>query len=69
MPCDKGKEKKKHVYSKAQAGFFGAVAAGKSTKKTTMTRAQARHHLRGEKIKALPKRIRKRKRSRKTLLT
>ena len=67
MACDKSKEKKEHVYGKAQAGFFGAVAAGKSTKKTTMTPAQARHHLRGEKLKGLPKR--KRKRSRKTLLT
>ena len=67
MPCEKSKEKKEHVVSKAQAGFFGAVAGGKSTKKTTMTRAQARHHLRGEKIKGLPKR--KSKRSRKTLLT
>lgn len=61
MPCEKSKEHKKHVYSKAQAGFFGAVAAGKSTKNTTMTSAQARHHLRGENIKNLPKRIKKKK--------
>lgn len=54
MPCEKSKENKKHVYSKAQAGFFGAVAAGKSTKETTMTPAQARHHLKGENIKDLP---------------
>lgn len=54
-PCVKSKEHKKHVFSKAQAGFFGAVAAGKSTKKTTMTAVQARHHLRGEKLKNLPK--------------
>lgn len=53
MPCKK-EESKKHVYSKAQAGFFGAVAAGKSTKETTMTPTEARHHLRGEKIKDLP---------------
>lgn len=58
MPeCDKSKENKKHVYSQAQAGFFGAVAAGKSTKETTMTAAQARHHLRGENIKNLPKKV------------
>lgn len=60
MPCVKSKEKKKHVVSKAQAGFFGVVAADKSTKETTMTSAQARHHLRGENIKKLPARKRKR---------
>ena len=59
MPCAKEKEHKKHVFTKAQAGFFGAVAAGKSYKKTTMTSAEARHHLRGENIKKLPKRAKK----------
>lgn len=60
-PCDKSKEKKKHVYSKSQAGFFGAVAAGKSTKKTTMTKEQAKHHLEGENIKGLPLRVKRKK--------
>ena len=43
--------------SKAQAGFFGAVIAGTTRKPTTMTKAQARKHLRGVKIKKLPVRI------------
>ena len=42
----KREKTKKHVYSEAQRGFFGAVAGGNSTKKTTMTRKQAKHHLR-----------------------
>lgn len=43
--------------SKAQAGFMGAVIAGKARKSTTMTKAQAREHLRGVKVKKLPTRI------------
>lgn len=48
--------------SKAQARFLGAVAAGKARKGTSMTKAQAREHLRGTKVKKLPVRKKKRKR-------
>jgi hypothetical protein len=47
--------------SKKQARLFGAVAAGKSTKATGMSRAEARERLRGVKTKDLPLRKRKKK--------
>lgn len=40
--------------SKAQAGLFGAVAAGKARKRTGMSKASARKHLRGVKVSRLP---------------
>jgi hypothetical protein len=49
--------------SKAQAGLFGAVAGGKSTKATGMSKSQARGSLRGASVKSLPKRSRKRSKS------
>jgi hypothetical protein len=42
--------------SKAQAGLFGAIAAGKSTKATGMSKAAAKRHVKGVKVKSLPKR-------------
>jgi len=36
----------KHAFSEKQIRFFGAVAGDKSTKKTTMTPAEAKHHIR-----------------------
>ena len=48
------------VRSKAQAGFMGAVIAGKARKKGP-TKKQAREFLRGHKMKGLPKKIRKKK--------
>jgi hypothetical protein len=41
----KGEKTKKHVYSKAQRGFFYAVKSGKVKKDTTMTKKQATHHI------------------------
>ena len=35
-----------HADSKRQLRFFGAVAGGHSTKDTTMTKTQAKHHIR-----------------------
>jgi hypothetical protein len=48
--------------SKAQARLFGAIAAGKSTKAKGMSKASARRHVKGVKVKSLPARKRKRKR-------
>ncbi len=48
--------------SKAQARLFGAVAAGKRTKATGLSRAQAKEALRGQKLSKLPARKKKRKR-------
>jgi hypothetical protein len=45
--------------SKAQARLFGAIAAGKATKATGMSRASAKRHVKGVKVKALPARKRK----------
>jgi len=43
------------VKSKAQAGFLGAVAGGKSYKKPAgLSRAEAKEMLRGSKQKRLP---------------
>jgi hypothetical protein len=47
--------------SKRQARFFGAVAGGKSRKKTGLSSSKAREMLRGTKMKRLPER-KKRKR-------
>ena len=55
--------KKKHVKikSKAQAGLFGAVASGKSTKAKGLSPKQAKKNLKGLNVKKLPARIGKRK--------
>ena len=45
--------------SKAQARLFGAVAAGKRTKASGLTRTEAKERLRGVKVSKLPKRKRK----------
>lgn len=47
--------------SKAQARLFGAIAAGKSTKATGMSAAEAKTRLRGAKVKKLPARAKKRR--------
>ena len=47
--------------SRAQARLFGAVAAGKRTKATGLSRTEAREALRGQKISKLPARKRKRR--------
>jgi len=44
------------VKSKAQAGLMGAVISGKARRKTGLTQAEAREHLRGSKLTGLPKR-------------
>ena len=45
--------------SKAQARLFGAVAGGKRTKASGLSRAEAKERLRGVKVSKLPKRKRK----------
>ncbi len=45
--------------SKAQAGLFGAAAAGKKTKAKGLTRHEAKKRLRGVKVSKLPRRVRK----------
>jgi hypothetical protein len=45
--------------SKAQARLFGAIAGGRSTKATGMSKASARRHVKGVKVKNLPARKRK----------
>lgn len=47
--------------SKKQAALFGAIAAGKTTKATSMSRAEARERLRGVKIKKLPRTAKRKK--------
>lgn len=47
--------------SKAQAGLFGAIAGGKSTKATGMSKASAKRHIKGVKVKDLPARAAKKK--------
>lgn len=42
--------------SKAQAGLFGAIAAGRARRRTGITRAEARRRLRGVKVRKLPRR-------------
>lgn len=60
----KGESTKKHVYSEAQRRFFYAVESGKARKSTTMTPAQAKHHIEMDKKQKmkLPKRAGKRSR-------
>ena len=41
--------------SKAQARLFGAVAAGKRTKASGLTRSEAKTRLRGVKVSKLPR--------------
>ena len=45
--------------SRAQARLYGAVAAGKKTKATGMTRSEAKERLRGTNVKKLPARAKK----------
>lgn len=47
--------------SKAQARLFGAVAGGKSTKATGLSKTQAKESLRGQKVKNLPVRKKSKK--------
>ena len=56
-----GKKKHKKPVSKAQARLFGAVAGGKSTKATGLTKEEAKGKLKGAKVKKLPEKKRKRK--------
>ena len=46
--------------SKAQAGFMGAIIAGKARKKGPSKKV-AREFLRGHKVKGLPRKVRKKK--------
>ena len=54
-----GKKKAKKPTSKAQAGLLGAVAAGKKTKATGLSKAEAKRKLKGAKVKELPARKRR----------
>lgn len=45
--------------SKAQAGLFGAIAGGRSTKAPGMSRASAKRGVNGVKVKSLPARAKK----------
>ena len=45
--------------SKAQARLFGAIAGGKGTKATGLTKKEAKVRLRGVKVGKLPKRVKK----------
>jgi hypothetical protein len=45
--------------SKRQAGLFGAVAGGKSTKAKGMSKKQAKDSLRGVRVKSLPRTAKK----------
>jgi hypothetical protein len=58
---------KKHtpIVSRAQQRLFGAVASGKKTKATGLSKAKAREHLRESRGKSLPARTRLRKRLKK----
>lgn len=44
------------IVSQAQRGLFGAVAAGKKTKATGLSKTEAKRHLKESKGKKLPKR-------------
>jgi hypothetical protein len=62
MPCKKGVPGRKHkshtpIVSKAQQGLFGAVAAGKKTKATGLSKVEAKRHLRESAGKKLPRRV------------
>ena len=50
------------VKSRAQARLFGAVAGGKRTKAKGLSKAKARESLRGQKLKKLPARKRRKRR-------
>lgn len=54
------KRAKKPV-SKKQAALFGAVAAGKSTKASGLSKKAAKKKLKGVKLKGLPGRAKKRR--------
>lgn len=45
------------IVSKAQQGLFGAVAGGKKTKATGLSRAEAKRHMKESAGKKLPKRV------------
>jgi hypothetical protein len=47
--------------SKAQARLFGAIAGGQSTKAKGMSKASAKRHVKGVKVKSLPARKRKKR--------
>lgn len=47
--------------SKAQAGLFGAIIAGKARKAEGMSVEEAKERLRGVKVKGLPKKAKKKK--------
>lgn len=50
----------KHIHSERQRRFFGAVAGGRATKPTTMTKKEAKHHIRmGEREKGVRKALRR----------
>lgn len=48
--------------SKAQAGLYGAIAAGKATKATGMSQEEAKERLRGVHTSSLPRRVKRKKR-------
>jgi hypothetical protein len=50
------------IYSKKQAGLFGAAAAGKARKAKGLSKSAAKRGLRGTNVKRLPKRSRRSKR-------
>lgn len=59
-----GRCRKKHtpIVSKRQARLFGAVAGGKKTKAKSLSKAEAKRHLREMKtVKGLPEKVKKRK--------
>jgi len=49
------------VKSRAQARLFGAVAGGRKTKAKTLSKAKAKESLKGQKLKKLPERVKKKK--------
>ena len=57
----KGHRKHTPITSKAQQRLFGAVAGGKKTKATGLSKKEAKRHLRESKGKKLPARKRKKK--------
>jgi len=59
--CKKKGRKHTPVVSQAQARLFGAKAGGKKTKAKSLSRKEAKAHLRGLKIKRLPKKVKKKK--------
>ena len=59
MPKKKGHRKHTPIVSEKQRRLFGAVAGGKKTKAPSLSRAEAKRHLKEAKGKKLPKRARK----------